>query len=179
MLGVEKLAGGNVGVDVEEDGGGEEKDVESGDGGRGAVVADETALDRIPSDFWSMTTPTDVRPLCNGMNHAQPDSSVHNHQYVVEEDTVKKDEEGEDLPLNASKNGAFSRGVPFPYIPASRQYPHTATFLSDWLYRRFFRYLHPPSSHHASSPSPITSIQSTVTQAHMKTKRTTSSTPIT
>lgn len=38
--------------------------------------ADEDARERIPSAFWSMTIPTDVSPLCSGMNHAHPVSSA-------------------------------------------------------------------------------------------------------
>lgn len=51
--------------------------LESGDAGSGVLVADEAARERTPSCFWSITIPTDVSPLCSGMNHAQPDSSMH------------------------------------------------------------------------------------------------------
>lgn len=38
-------------------------------------VAEEHARERVPSCFWSMTTPTEVKSLAKGMNHAHPDSS--------------------------------------------------------------------------------------------------------
>ena len=42
----------------------------------GDWLAEDEARERMPSCFCSMTMPTEVTPLCRGMNHAQPDSSA-------------------------------------------------------------------------------------------------------
>ena len=44
------------------------------------LAALEHARERSPICFWSITTPTDVRPFARGMNHAHPDSSMKSCQ---------------------------------------------------------------------------------------------------
>ena len=72
-----KDEGGKEEASGEEESGEEEEEEDRGEAERGEVVAEEAARERMPCVFWSMTTPTDVKPLCKGMNHAQPLSSVH------------------------------------------------------------------------------------------------------
>ena len=64
----------------------------------------------------------------------------------VDISNISKDIEMTSLPLNASNQGAFSLAVPWPYMPVVCQYPHTAMFLRELLYLRFFKYLGEPMS---------------------------------
>lgn len=82
------------------------------------------------------TTPTEVTPVCKGMNHAHPDSSEEENQRSADLRLETKS-----VPVSASNHGAPVLVVPSPYEPAPAQYPHMAIFLSESVNFRFFRYL--------------------------------------